>query len=151
MLCAAACGCRGAAAGVPRVYRDGRRPSSAAGDEVKINPPRLAIWLLSIRLRDEWREFVVGDLEEEFETRSGGSRLAARGWFWWQTMRCLVAPPTVRPHTRQLEPVRGDSTMRRVIADVRYALATDAADAVLRPCGDRCPCAWHTRQHRDRH
>jgi len=38
---------------------------------VKINPPRLAIWLLSIRLRDEWREFVVGDLEEEFETRSG--------------------------------------------------------------------------------
>ncbi|PYV06040.1 MAG: ABC transporter permease [Acidobacteria bacterium] len=37
-------------------------------------------------------------------------------------MRCLVAPPAVRPHTRQFEPVQGDSTMRRLIADVRYAL-----------------------------
>lgn len=89
---------------------------------MKINPPRFAIWLLSIRLHDEWRDFVVGDLEEEFATRSCDSRLAARGWFWWQTMRCLVAPPAVRPHARQLEPVRGDSTMRRLIADVRYAL-----------------------------
>jgi putative ABC transport system permease protein len=89
---------------------------------VKINPPRFAIWLLSIRLPDEWRDFVVGDLEEEFATRSSDSRLAARGWFWWQTMRCLVAPPAVRLHTRQLEPVRGDSIMRRLIADVRYAL-----------------------------
>jgi putative ABC transport system permease protein len=89
---------------------------------VKINPPRFAIWLLTIRLRDEWRDFVLGDLEEEFATRSGDSPLAARGWFWWQTMRCLVAPPAVRPQTRQLEPVRGASTMRRLIADVRYAL-----------------------------
>jgi len=89
---------------------------------VKINPPRFAIWLLSLRLRDEWRDFVVGDLEEEFATRSGDSRLAARAWFWWQTMRCLVAPPAVRPHTRQLERLRGDSTMRSLIADVRYAL-----------------------------
>ncbi len=89
---------------------------------MKINPPRFAIWLLSVRLRDEWRDFVVGDLEEEFATRSGDSRLAARGWFWWQTIRCLVAPPAVRPHTRQLEPVRGDSTMRWLITDVRYAL-----------------------------
>jgi putative ABC transport system permease protein len=75
-----------------------------------------------MRLRDEWREFVLGDLEEEFATRSGDSRVAARGWFWWQTMRCLVAPPVVRPHTRQLPPVRGDSKMRNVIADLRYAV-----------------------------
>jgi hypothetical protein len=31
-----------------------------------------------MRLRDEWRDFVVGDPEEEFATRSGDSRLAAR-------------------------------------------------------------------------
>ena len=89
---------------------------------MKVNPPRFAIWLLSLRLRDEWREFVVGDLEEEFATRSGDSRLAARGWFWWQTLRCLLAPPAGQPDTRQLEPRRGDSTMRTLIADVRYAL-----------------------------
>ena len=89
---------------------------------MKVNPPRFAIWLLSMRLGDEWREFVVGDLEEEFATRSGDSRLAARGWFWWQTLRCLLAPPAVQPDTRQLKPTRGDSTMRTLIADVRYAL-----------------------------
>lgn len=27
--------------------------------------PRLALWLLSARLTPEWRDFVVGDLEEE--------------------------------------------------------------------------------------
>jgi hypothetical protein len=36
-------------------------------------PPRLAIWLLTRRLSDEWHDFVVGDLEEEFSTRSGDS------------------------------------------------------------------------------
>jgi hypothetical protein len=33
---------------------------------VKSTPPRLAIWLLCRRLGDEWRDFVVGDLQEEF-------------------------------------------------------------------------------------
>src|SRR5262249_38630949 len=98
VLCVAACRGRSTAAGVPRVYGDGRRRSRAAGDKVKIRPPWVASWLLSRRLRDEWREFVVGDLEEEFATRSGDSRLAARAWFWWQTIRCLAAPPPVRPN-----------------------------------------------------
>ena len=67
-------------------------------------PPRLAIWLLTIRLSAEWRDFVVGDLEEEFATRSelaarsGVSPVAARAWFWWQTIRCVAAPPPVRPN-----------------------------------------------------
>src|SRR4029453_12807550 len=74
------------------------------------------------RLPNEWCDFVMGDLQEEFETRSGDSGLAARGWFWWQTMRCLAAPLPARPHTRHVEPVRGDSAMRELIADVRYAL-----------------------------
>jgi len=89
---------------------------------VKNNPPRLAIWLLSRRLPNEWCDFVVGDLQEEFATRNSDSRLAARGWFWWQTLRCLAAPLPARPRTRQLEPVRGDSAMRQLIADGRYAL-----------------------------
>ena len=41
------------------------------------NPPRLAIWLLTKRLSAEWRDFVVGDLEEEFATRRGNSPVAA--------------------------------------------------------------------------
>ena len=64
------------------------------------DPPRLAIWLLTRRLSAEWRDFVVGDLVEEFATRNGDSPIAGRVWFWWQTMRCLVAPPPVRPNRR---------------------------------------------------
>jgi putative ABC transport system permease protein len=88
---------------------------------VKIRPPRFASWLLSIRLRDEWREFVVGDLEEEFATRSGDSPLAARAWFWWQTIRCLAAPPPIRHNPLVAESPQGDSRMRTVFADLRYA------------------------------
>jgi putative ABC transport system permease protein len=88
---------------------------------VKIRPPRFASWLLSIRLREEWRDFVVGDLEEEFATRSGDSRLVARAWFWWQTIRCLAAPPPVRINPL-LHGSQGDSRMRTFFADLRYAV-----------------------------
>ena len=85
------------------------------------DPPRLAIWLLNKRLSDEWRDFVVGDLEEEFATRSGDSPVAAHAWFWWQTMRCLPAPPPVRPKPLPVKSLQGDSRMRTLFADLRYA------------------------------
>jgi putative ABC transport system permease protein len=85
------------------------------------DPPRLAIWLLTRRLSAEWRDFVVGDLEEEFATRSGDSAVAAHAWFWWQTMRCLAAPPPVRPNPLVVGSPQGDSRMRTVFADLRYA------------------------------
>jgi predicted permease len=72
-------------------------------------------------LSAEWRDFVVGDLEEEFATRSGASPVAAHAWFWWQTMRCLAAPPPVHPDSLPVGSARGDSTMRTVFADLRYA------------------------------
>jgi putative ABC transport system permease protein len=84
-------------------------------------PPRLAIWLLTRRLSAEWRDFVVGDLEEEFATRSGDSQIAAHAWLWWQTMRCLAAPPPVRPNPLLHGSSQGDSRMRTLFADLRYA------------------------------
>jgi predicted permease len=84
-------------------------------------PPRLAIWLLNRRLSAEWRDFVVGDLEEEFATRSGNSPVAAHAWFWWQTMRCLAAPPPVRANPVPRRSSQGDSRMRTVFADLRHA------------------------------
>src|SRR5688572_10936910 len=123
VLCAAARGCRGAPPGVPCLYRNGGRPREPAGTEVKktTNPPWLAIWLLTRRLSAEWCEFVVGDLEEEFARRSGDSAVAAHAWFWWQTMRCLAAPPPVRPNPLVVGSPHGDSRMRTVFADLRYA------------------------------
>jgi putative ABC transport system permease protein len=85
------------------------------------DPPRLAIWLLTRRLSAEWRDFVVGDLEEEFATRSCDSPIAAHAWLWWQTMRCLAAPPPARPNPLPLGSSLGDSTMRTLLADLRYA------------------------------
>jgi hypothetical protein len=85
------------------------------------DPPRLAIWLLTRRLSAEWRDFVVGDLEEEFAARSGDSPVAAYAWLWWQTIRCLAAPPPVRPNPLPVGSSQGDSRMRTLFADLRYA------------------------------
>jgi predicted permease len=86
------------------------------------NLPRLAIWLLTKRLSAEWRDFVIGDLAEEFATRSAVSPVAGQAWFWWQTIRCLAAPPPVRPNPMLHGSSKGDSRMRTLLADLRYAL-----------------------------
>jgi hypothetical protein len=85
------------------------------------DPPRLAICLLTRRLSVEWRDFIVGDLREGFGTRRGDSPVAAYAWFWWQTMRCLAAPPPVRPNPLRQGSSPGDTRMRTVFADLRYA------------------------------
>ena len=85
-------------------------------------PPRLAIRLLSLRLRAPWREVVIGDLEEEFMTRSAESRVAASIWFWWQTLRCLVAPPRVHATHSPRSTGAGDARMRVLAADLRHFL-----------------------------
>ena len=82
--------------------------------------PRLARWLLSVRLTPEWHDFVVGDLEEEFRARAAASPAAARRWAWWQSVRCLVTPPPRQ--TSDLRPQKGDPFMRTVFSDFRQAL-----------------------------
>jgi putative ABC transport system permease protein len=83
--------------------------------------PRIAIWLLTKRLAHEWRDFVVGDLEEEFATRVRDSRVAAYAWLWWQTVRCLTAPPPARPRPLTQGASPGDSRMRMLFVDLRHA------------------------------
>jgi putative ABC transport system permease protein len=89
---------------------------------IRSGPPRLAVWLLARRLPAEWLDFVVGDLEEEFQSRRARSPADADRWFWRQTLRCLVAPPVVGRHTRQLPALRsaGDPIVRTFFADLRY-------------------------------
>jgi len=83
-------------------------------------PPRLAVRLAGLRLRGERREFVLGDLEEEFAARAAVSPAAARRWYWRQAVRCLRgqgrdagAPVIVVP--------RGDPMLRSVLSDVRLS------------------------------
>jgi len=82
-------------------------------------PPRLAVALLLWRLSSDWRDFVVGDLEEEFHARADASPAAARRWFWSQTIRCLLRPPRARV---QAMPPSGDSRVLSTLSDFRLAL-----------------------------
>jgi len=91
---------------------------------MKFTPPRLAIVLLTLRLRAEWRDFIVGDLVEEFQKRSEVSPAQARKWFWRQALRCLVAP--VKSRAYALEPsiaTAGDrSFVWTIVEDLRYGV-----------------------------
>jgi putative ABC transport system permease protein len=77
--------------------------------------------LLSLRLSTEWRDYVAGDLEEEFRARARVSVPAARRWIWWQTLRCLAAPPPASIIRTFGTPER-DSSMRTILYDIRHAL-----------------------------
>ncbi len=94
-------------------------------------PPATAAWLLSRRVPAALRDFILGDLEEEFRDRHAVSPADARRWCWRQTIRCLAAPPPRRRPPRNIPTHAfssafshrtGDSLMRTVLADVRLAL-----------------------------
>jgi putative ABC transport system permease protein len=90
---------------------------------MSVTPPRLALWLLARRLSSTWRDFIVGDLTEEFQTRARTSPVAARRWFWRQTVRCLIAPPPGDPHNvTQSSRVPRESRLRTILADLRHGL-----------------------------
>ena len=82
-------------------------------------PPRLARTLAAARVRVEQREFLLGDLDEDFQevaaTRGAG---AARRWYWRQAMRNLLArhPPS------DVVPSRQGAIVPNFIQDVRFAL-----------------------------
>jgi predicted permease len=91
----------------------------------------MAAWLLSRRVPAALRDFILGDLEEEFRDRHAAAPAAARRWYWKQTIRCLAAPPPAPPAATQWPGAAfspafsrhpGDSLMRTVLADVRLAL-----------------------------
>ena len=85
------------------------------------DPPRLAVRLLAIRLTPPWRDYVLGDLQEEFTARARQSPTRARRWFWRQTLRCLVSPPQTR-QARAATRSLGETPMRSILSDLRYAI-----------------------------
>jgi predicted permease len=80
------------------------------------------VWLLDRRLPDTWRDYVVGDLVEEFHARAEASEPAARRWFWRQALRCIAAPPPVLWHATVPQDSPGDSMFRTLLADFRYGI-----------------------------
>jgi predicted permease len=86
------------------------------------HPPPLARWLLGRLLPPSTREFVLGDLDEEFACAVTAARGAAgaRRWYWRQTLRALaaLAPRAPRRPTRVTS---GDPLMQTLAQDVRFA------------------------------
>lgn len=55
------------------------------------SPPRLALRLLAWRVPEPDREYLIGDLLEAFaEKQERSGAIAARRWFWRETMQLLV-------------------------------------------------------------
>ena len=56
-----------------------------------VQPPRLAMWLLSLFALDDAAEHIVGDLLEEFTRLASKSGLPfARRWYWRQTLKTVL-------------------------------------------------------------
>ncbi|MBC8089041.1 MAG: ABC transporter permease, partial [Phycisphaerae bacterium] len=90
-----------------------------------MNVPRVARWLLSRVIVDGDRDFFLGDLAEEFadRARSGGS-IAARVWYWRQTLHSAWPLIRQRVSARRLAPhqQRGDPMWRDLLGDLRYTM-----------------------------
>jgi hypothetical protein len=55
-----------------------------------VQPPRLAVWLISLFALSEEAESILGDLLEEFSLLASKSGLAsARNWYWRQTIKTV--------------------------------------------------------------
>ena len=85
--------------------------------------PRLPLALVRALLPPDQREWILGDLVEEFTRRasSDGDR-AARRWIRAEAIRAVGGCLRLRLIARRAEPSRqGDSVMHAVLQDIRYA------------------------------
>lgn len=85
-------------------------------------PPRLAEAILRRVLPREDREFILGDLEQQYRTRSRDKRGALR-WYWWQVSHAIL--------TRGRDAVWGESAGHRSVR----ALDTVVAMQQIAPSG----------------
>ena len=95
-------------------------------------PPRVAERLLSAALGAGWAETILGDLHEEHARRAATSRFAASVWYSTQALRLAsrYGPRALwrRMHVerpRAISAPRGDSLMRTLGLDVKYALRSN--------------------------
>lgn len=88
-------------------------------------PPALAAWLLRVLLSPDDREFVIGDLVEEFRERAReDGRLRAGAWFWRQSLGTALrrrTTPAVDAISSYQRP-RRSHVMDRLRLDFRHAI-----------------------------
>ena len=83
--------------------------------------PRLLLWLL---MRGEAREFVVGDIDEEFFEHILPTATAreARRWYWGQVLHSIKSRAINTPGPKEMKSRKGDNLMSTTWMDLRYAV-----------------------------
>ena len=86
-------------------------------------PPKLARWFLQLFIPKNIREFVLGDLEEEFRRRAdshNGIR-RARSWYWLQILHWIF-PQKPKPVTPVQKSRKSEEWMSRLLNDGKYGM-----------------------------
>jgi len=89
----------------------------------------LVQWLLRHRLPEEWAEFVLGDLEEEYRRRRRQSSFDASAWLLRQALVCLSSPAPAA--SRRIESAPGSRIALRPRDLLRSAWRTFRARPLL--------------------
>jgi hypothetical protein len=85
-----------------------------------VQPPRIAVWLISLFALSEEAESILGDLLEEFNLLASTSGvLSARNWYWRQTIKTVPRLAGIGFRTAPLvtlTAVAGGFLLRRLVA-----------------------------------
>lgn len=105
-----------------------------------VQPPRLAVWLISAFSSGEAEEAILGDLVEEFSPlASKAGRAVARGWYWRQTLKTI-------PHliAAAFGTAPWSSTAAVIGGFILHGFAHGLPDKLLRVFTDQYLAYWST-------
>ena len=88
------------------------------------HPPRVAQQLYSAVLKKEDRDYVLGDLNEEFfrHVLPRRGRVGAHLWYWHQVARSIATLSFRNPTRREPISRRRNGLVRDFVQDIRYGL-----------------------------
>lgn len=88
-------------------------------------PPTVARWLLTVLVREPVREYLLGDLDEQFAdvVRGAGARRARR-WYWSQAIRSIGPTRALRPASSRARGSRRGIDMSLLSKDIVVGVRT---------------------------
>ena len=89
-----------------------------------VRRPRLASVVLAVFTPREHRDYLLGDLDEEYHRHilPTMSKLKAHTWYWQQVLRSIGSRPGPRPRLKDSTTHKGDRLMSSWLMDLRFAL-----------------------------
>ena len=99
-----------------------RRDTSGGHGQPRL--PRLASLLLAAFVSKEHRDYLIGDLAEEYHRhiRPNKGKVGAHLWYWHQVVRSVGFRRVLRPCSTNTITRKGDGFVSSLLMDLRYAL-----------------------------